>query len=151
MPKKKEYDKKENGKNATGRPSKLTEELIEKLEIILENPTSVGLTFEDFLVELGIAESTRKNWMDSEYTGVDTELKDKFLALIKRVLVGQKRNLIGRIQEGDSGWQGSAWIAERKFDELNLTRKTENKTTLKSEISEKEKEKLDNLLENDEV
>jgi hypothetical protein len=147
MPKKKEYDKKENGKNATGRPSKLTEELIEKLEIILEDPTSVGLTDEDFMIELGLSDQTMRNWLNPDYIGADVELKNKFFWLIKRMRVSQKRNIVARIQEGDSGWQGSAWIGERKFDEFNITRKVENNTNLKiKEVDEEKKKKLDDLL-----
>lgn len=147
--KKKKYTKKENGKNDTGRPSKLTEELIIKLEQLLEKPTAVILTDEDICIYLDIDEDTKKRWLDDQ----TTELHRKFYGLIKKLRVNQKLDLSERVAIGDNGWQGSAWILERKFEDLRLVQvqKVDQNSKVKLEgsltLREETKKRLDNLLE----
>jgi hypothetical protein len=145
----KNYKKKPNGKNATGAPTKLTEELIKKLEALLDDPQFIILTDEEICIHLDINDETKARWLDDK----STELSKKFYGLIKKARTKQKMNLSERIGTGDNGWQGSAWIAERKFEDLRLVQilkgDLNNKVKLEGKITIKEetKKRLDELIQ----
>lgn len=106
--------------NPVGRPSKLTEDFLKDLENLLERQSSVLLTDEEMLEHIGIDNQTKQNWLNPEYKGADEELKKKFFELIKRGRRFHKMNLGDKLAIGENGWQGSAWMLERKFSDLNL-------------------------------
>lgn len=128
----KKYKKKPNGKNDTGRPTKLTNELLRQLEELVNKRGWEVLTDEEICDEIGIDQQTKQNWINADYMDED---KMKFFGLIKKARRRAKIGLARRIGEGENGWQGSAWIAERKFDDLNLRRKYEGDINDKKQLN----------------
>lgn len=123
-----------------GRPSKLSKELITVLNEVADKPEAVILTDQELVEyindhlpeEKQISYPTFRNYKDGNYSyegkGENLYLSE-FLSTIKRLRRKQKielyRNLTG---EGAGSWQKYAWIGERKFDDLNLTRKVDHTT-----------------------
>ena len=56
----------------------------------------------------------------------EAEWYTKFLALYKKALTEQKKNLFQKLEWNEWQWQKYAWIIERKFDDWNLRIKSEN-------------------------
>ena len=52
-----------------------------------------------------------------------------FLRVIKKALITERFNLLRKIAAGENGWQGNAWILERKFKEWNLKNISETDIT----------------------
>ena len=119
-----------------GRPTKLTEELIEALKEVAND--SIYLTDEDliFLVneklpeENRIAIQTFKDYKAGRRQQ-NSDLIDEFANLIKKALTNEKINLLKKVEKGENGWQSKAWILERKFTEWNLKHISEADITSK--------------------
>lgn len=119
-------------KHPGGRPSKLTPELIERLEKIVNDPSIVLLTDEDICTLLDIDDDTKRRWMLSESEDQETA---SFKGLIKKARVLQKQALHNEMRAGENGWQSKAWILERKFSDLNLKQISEVKEESKQDIT----------------
>lgn len=123
-------------KNKGGRPTKLTEHLIEVFEQVV-NEYVLACTDEDIFIVLNdrlkpkerICYTTFKVWKSKQnqsIIGEDSEIFEKFLSVIKKALLLEKKNCLKKLEEGKSGeWQKYAWIIERKFKEWNLRQITE--------------------------
>ncbi len=71
-----------------------------------------------------ISEATFKSWKaGTQENNIDYF---RFLALYKKALQNQKRNLFTKLQDDPQAWQRFAWIIERKFSEWNLKQISEN-------------------------
>jgi len=127
-----------------GRPSKLSTELITAFKEVADEPATVALTDEELVMyvnqrlpeEKHISYSTFKNYKNREYDYITDEEKlciSEFLSTLKKVRLKQKMDTVNRMtNEGAGNWQKYAWILERKFNDLNLTRKVDHTTDGKS-------------------
>lgn len=132
-----------NGKDSgAGRPFK-QKIWVEKLKEVLAEEDTRFLTDEDlvFLVNQRLEKSHRidrrtfMNWKSGKFHQ-DDEVGEEFIELIEFVLIKQKQELLKQIIEpNDKNWYRFAWIAERKFGELNLKKITETKNTNSQEIN----------------
>lgn len=133
-----------NGKDSgAGRPFK-QKIWVEKLKEVLTEEDTRFLTDEDlvFLVNQRlekihrIDKRTFKNWKAGKFHQ-DDEVGEEFIELIEFVLIKQKQGLLSKIidTENDKFWYRYAWLAERKFNELNLKKITETKNTNSQEIN----------------
>ncbi|MEI7511372.1 MAG: hypothetical protein WCJ84_04410 [Candidatus Peregrinibacteria bacterium] len=116
-------------KNTGGRPSKLTETVIAKLEGLLETEENIlFLTDQELFEELndGLNEKERVSYTSFKDWKAGREQKEsllyeRFSSLIKKALRKQKRNLFEKMMNGkEAQWQKYAWIIERKFSEWNM-------------------------------
>lgn len=104
-------------KNRGGRPSKIRDEAVAKR---LVQGLLRGMT-PDLACDLaGIAPSTFYLWMkqgkeDAE-AGLDTE-HFRFSERIKKAIATALYKMLGKIKRGGEGWQGSAWVVERRWRE----------------------------------
>lgn len=127
------YKKKENGKNATGRPSKLTEELVGTFQEVVDQPNNIYLTDEQlfgFLIEalerkhfniIGYRNFQEYKNSKNKY---EKTIFQKFQRIMKKALSEELKTLMQSLKEGRSGeWQKYAWIIERKFDDWNIRQK----------------------------
>jgi hypothetical protein len=114
MPKFGTLPPKYNGKHPGGRPTKKTPELIAKLTHAL----AVGLPDEEACALVMIERCTLDAWRNED---------DQFSYMLKSARAQKMVNRIGRIDDGEPGWQGSAWMLERRYPqhfsrpELNMT------------------------------
>jgi transposase len=89
-------------KRPPGRPSKLTPELTAAIASDVE----AGLFAEASCEAHGIGTTTYHRWMAENHA---------FRAIIKASERRIQHTCLSRIKEGGEGWQGSAWIMERRF------------------------------------
>jgi hypothetical protein len=87
------------GRHSEGRPTKKTPEIIERIAEAI----NFGLTNEEVCELVGIEAHTLVNWYkDSE-----------FFSATKRAAATRLVKRLKRIERGEPGWQGTAWIVER--------------------------------------
>lgn len=94
------------GGHPGGRPSKCTLQLIE----VLAKAISDGLPDRFACDVAGISNDTLVEWRKDP-------LNDQFSAIVKQAEAERMRKRLLRIEEGLPGWQGSAWVLERKYPE----------------------------------
>lgn len=100
-------------RGATGRPSKLYDQ--EVRDKILE-AMKLGLADQDAAAYAGIDYTTFYRWQkaaEEDETGESAEAE--FCKMVKREQAVGLVAIHRRVLEGESGWQGSAWLAERRF------------------------------------
>jgi len=133
------------GSNSVGRPSKLSPQLVTALKNIRDNEDSYVLFTDEELVEeinerlpkdKRISYPTFRNYKDGNYR-YDGERESiflsEFLSVLKSIRRKQKEWLTANMLEAGAGsWQKFGWIGERKFNDLNLTRKVDHTTDGKS-------------------
>ncbi len=128
-------------KNKGGRPigsGKLTDNWLKVAEEVLnEDNDRVLLTDEELVFLINeklkskeqIVDRTFQNWKKKAKEGKNLDERGRgFFRLIKKALVVQKMNLLKSVKLGATGWQGSAWVLERKCDEWNLRRYVDHQT-----------------------
>lgn len=132
--------------NQWWRPSKLKDfnEAFEK--VLIENEEDVVcLTDEELrfvcneLLEENakISNTTFKKWKAWDIQ--DSPEYQRFIALYKRALINQKRELFKLVRAWENWWQSKSWIIERKFSEWNLksiSENTNNNTNLNKDVTE---------------
>jgi len=126
---------------AKGRPTKLTDNFLKVMEEVLSDGLNIrALTDIDLIEEINdrLPEKEQvslRSWKDWKHGNLkeNDERLDTFFAFYKKAFRGQKRNMINSLEGEKQTWVKYAWIMERKFDEWNLRKKTENET--KAEVS----------------
>ena len=147
-----------------GRPSKLTDNFLKVVkEVLNDNMNAIIYTDEELLFEINerlpkkenISIATWKNY--KRYTQnkeevnnlrkVDIDKISQFLAIYKKAINIQKKNLFQQLSWDEKAWQRWAWIIERKFSEWNLKHIGEIKqeTEMKVELKEEAKAFLEEL------
>jgi hypothetical protein len=129
------------------RPSKITANLVNTIEKVLNDKDIVVLTDEELVMFLNeelpeneqISLSSFAHWKSGKLPTetADAENIKRFLHVIKKALYVERLNLMKELKK-DSQWQRYAWILERKFKEWNLKRISELDVTSKGD-------KLNNL------
>ena len=121
-----------------GRPSKLKQEIIDVFKDVAESEILyctdeelVMLVNDQLPKESKIDYSTFKNWKAG--TQKDNPLYQEFLAVVKKALQKEKKNLLDKLQKDKQAWQRYAWILERKYTEWNLKHVQEIDHTTKGE------------------
>lgn len=92
------------GSNHAGRPSKFTFELLEKLA----EAVALGMPDKFACERVGITEETFYEWKKN---------KPEFSEYINHARAEKMAKRIQRIDVGETGWQGTAWILERRWGE----------------------------------
>lgn len=93
-----------------GRPTKLTDEIVKKLE----DAFSIGSTILEACIHAGISKQTYYNWIEDK-----PELLDYFEQLREKPVLKARNNIAKLIQNGDP--ETSKWFLERKKkDEFSL-------------------------------
>lgn len=122
---------KQGEKNLGGAPSKLTQNVLDAIEIVIDENILI-CTDEELVIAINeiLPEKERftyhafSKWK-REKSQVDNPLFPKFLHLIKKALIVEKKRLMALLESDKQGWQRYAWILERKFDEWNIKTKGE--------------------------
>lgn len=98
-----------------GRPSEMTEDVVKKM---LEG-IALGLSIVEVADLAGKSRTTIYNWINAAEKAVADGSADEeqsgFLDSVKEAQQEGQLKRLKRIQEGDPGWQGSAWIQERRY------------------------------------
>ena len=95
-----------------GRPSKLTEELIEEMADNLR----IGLPVTSCCDLLGITDMSHSNWMSQgkdDYSNDVDSLYAVYFYTIKKSRAEFEKSALEDIGSGRPGWQGKAWVLER--------------------------------------
>lgn len=119
-----------------GRPTKLTQKVIDTLKKVVED--AMYLTDKDLVFLLNekldkkekISYETFRAYKNGNRQG-NSVLMSEFVTLIKKTLIQEKKNLLKELRNGEFGWQAKAWILERKFTEWNLKQISETDITTK--------------------
>lgn len=102
---------------SVGQPSKLTEEIKEKLF----GSIKMGLSYKDAAILAGISERTFHNWKRRGEEATSGQYF-QFVQELKKAEVIGKATLLGEIRS-DPSWQAKAWILERRHpDEFGRQR-----------------------------
>jgi hypothetical protein len=130
-------------KDKGGRPTKLTENLINAIETVLQEKDIVVMTDSDLVMFTNellepseqISDISFAKWKGGEMPEIkaESEIIDKFLYVIKKALYKERDSLLKELKK-DSQWQRYAWILERKFKEWNLKQISEQDINLKTDI-----------------
>jgi len=135
LPKLYHYEKKENGKNNTGRPSKLTKKFIEATKEVLNSDINCIIYTDEELVnqinerlpkKQQICVDTLVNWKESKKKNQIDSRGRQFFRLYKKSLQNQKNLLFKKFRNEPVHWQRWAWILERKFGEWNIRQRFEH-------------------------
>ena len=126
-------------KDKGGRPSKLTENVVEVFEKIVDEKV-LYCTDEELFALLNdeleekdrVSYRTFQRWKAGELQEPN-ETFDEFRRVIKKALIKEKERLLIELQKDKQAWQRWAWIIERKFDEWNIRNKSEIDHTTKGE------------------
>lgn len=100
-----------------GRPSKLTDEVINKAGKLAEEGVPVVFICDS----LGITKMSHSNWMKQGESDFEQEVDSFFARYFYSIKKGQADYVIkaGRdIRSGRQGWQGAAWWLERTRQEF---------------------------------
>lgn len=127
------YKKKENPQNKWWRPSKIENFTKAMWDVLSDWINAIILTDEELFIDANdkleegdrICYATFKNYKSSE-NKEESSLYTEFLALYKKALLQQKRNLFIKLQWDEAQWQKYAWIIERKFNDWNLKKISES-------------------------
>lgn len=113
-----------------GRPTKLTQELIDAINKVLNDKDIIVMTDEELVMFLNeelpkenkISDIAFAKWKGGELPEINADKKiiKKFLYVIKKALYTERFNLLKDLKKGENNWQSKAWILERKFNEWNL-------------------------------
>lgn len=80
---------------------------------------ALGMHYEEVADLCGKGRNTIWRWMTSAERAVEdgtaTEEQAEFWNAVKKAQAKGVHRRLNRIVEGDNGWQGSAWIQERRF------------------------------------
>lgn len=98
----------EKHRKRVGRPTKLTEELIEDFGTLL----SLGNYIETVCDFLGVERRTYNNWYAAGKK--KNGLYKKFFLTVKRAQADAEISLLAAVASGKPGWQSKAWMLERK-------------------------------------
>ncbi len=102
-------------KHAGGRPSEMTPTVVEKM---LEG-IALGMALVDVAAFAGKHRNSIHNWISAAEKAVAdgsaTEDQVEFLGNVNKAQHDGQLCRLKRIQSGDPGWQGSAWIQERRY------------------------------------
>ena len=110
-----------------GRPSKMTQNLLNAIAMVLEHESSVIMTDEELLILINkelepkeriSTQAFKRYKANKDIKTVDSELYAQFLDLIKEARVFQKRNLYTNIT-ASTNFFPYGWIGERKFKDLS--------------------------------
>ena len=121
-----------------GRPSKMTDNVLMAIEKVISDDILI-YTDEELVEAINdiLPEDERftyeafSKWKCKK-SQVNNPLFPKFLRLIKKALIKEKKRLLEKLQlEDDKTWQRFAWILERKFDEWNIRIKSETDLNIK--------------------
>lgn len=118
-----------------GRPTNLTQEVVDCLKKLIERPSYIGLMNEeiyDYLsleTKSNVSKQNVSNWRKEYEEGTKNELINTFFDLMKKGMVKNKMRLLDQLDEGAMGWQSKAWILERTCANLNLKNISEVKQT----------------------
>lgn len=106
---------KKPSKHAGGRPSEMTPEIVAKM---LEG-IGLGLSVFDVADLAGKHRVTLYRWIEAAQKAVDddtaTPEQVEFCNQVKTAQQEGQMRRLKRIESGDAGWQGCAWIQERRF------------------------------------
>ena len=126
-----------------GRSTKLTKKLTDAMNLVADDPSTIALTDEELVLLINehlkpaekISYHTFRDWKNKNYIpkSVEVEQLQAFSSALKRIRLHQKSKHIKAMIENENAgtWQRRAWLLERKFDDLNLTRKVETEVTHK--------------------
>lgn len=122
----------------TGRPSKMTDSVLAAIEkvisedILIYTDEELVEAINDLLPEDEQFTYEAFSKWKGKRSQVNNPLFPKFLRLIKKALILEKKRLLEKLQsEDDKTWQRFAWILERKFDEWNIRTKSETDLNIK--------------------
>ena len=143
------------------RPTKLTQKVIDTLNKVVDNNiycTDYELVFllnEQLPEKEKISYESFKDYKNGR-SQANNPLIVSFSHVIKKALIKEKIALLKEIKDGVNNWQSRAWILERKFDEWNLKKITENTNKNEVTISEQLNEIkllsfIDNTVPEDEI
>jgi hypothetical protein len=132
-------DREPNGRFTEGNKiaSKLSEEWLSCAEeVINQDINAIILTDEELVFEINdivskdlrINERTFRRWKTKNKKDETEELDEmgfRFVLIIKKALIKQKKNLFDKFREEPNQWQRWAWIIERKFDDWNIKHRTD--------------------------
>ena len=94
------------------RPSKLNEELINKMSSDIEEGLPINYTCDLY----GITRMSHSNWMkqgEEDYENEIETLHAQYFYTIKKAQATYVKNAGREIRKGEAGWQGKAWWLER--------------------------------------
>lgn len=117
-----------------GRPPKMGVWIVAFEHVVTEDINAIIFTDEELRIETNdrvsdewkISDTTFTNWKTGK---VKDEMYHHFLAVYKKALLSQKKNLFKQLRNDVDKWQKWAWIIERKFDDWNLRSKVEAKVS----------------------
>ena len=130
--------------NKGGQPTKLTSLFIETAEDVLKDGALMLFTDAELLDEINenlpiknrICQRTFYNWKEKFKAKKYDEIEPiglEFLHLLKKTVRYQKKMLLNALVVDHKSWHRWAWLAERKWDEFNIRRKTDIKADLQIE------------------
>lgn len=138
------------GKQETrGRKTKLTERYLQVFEgvvtdVLFDDINAIIFTDNDLRELINdrlpekeqISDTTWENWKSGDLDSRKDDRLKLFLALYKKALKAQQRELFQSLKHDEKAWQRWAWIIERKFSDWNLRNIGVNKndTTLKVKV-----------------
>jgi hypothetical protein len=130
-------------KDKGGRPTKLTDNLINAIDEVLKEKDVIVMNDEELVmfvneklpIEEQISYTSFMHWKTGYLPEIKTEtdLIKRFLQTIKAAMYLERQNLMKELKR-DSQWQRYAWILERKFKEWNLKQISEQDINLKTDI-----------------
>jgi hypothetical protein len=85
-----------------GRPSKQTADLVERLK----DAIGLGMPLNRAARAVGIGRTTLFRWLEAP------DFRDD----LKGAQAAGELALLGRVRDGAPGWQGSAWLLERRYE-----------------------------------
>lgn len=114
-----------------GRPSKLTKDVVSATEKVIKDNILI-CTDEELVIAINEILPEKEQFTYEAFSKwkrglsqTDNPQYVKFLRLIKKALINEKKRLLLLLQTDDKQWQRYAWILERKFDEWNIKSKSE--------------------------
>ncbi|BAQ84164.1 hypothetical protein [uncultured Mediterranean phage uvMED] len=111
-------------KNKGGRPSKI-DAFTDAFDIVVnEDNNAIDLTEEELVLltndKLEEKERIHYNTFRNYKRGIGKDLDfTRFLSLYKKAFLKQKKSLLKKLRESETGWQRFAWLLERKEETLN--------------------------------
>lgn len=98
-----------------GRPTKFNQEICDGILKSVQDCLPLKLCAE----ENGIHYDTLREWINEGIEDIKNEQYDtdkaKFSVAMKKGVGDRQRLLLEKIASGENGWQGSAWILERRW------------------------------------
>lgn len=101
-----------SAKNQLVRPQALTPEVQAEIVKALTEGNYLSTACEAAGITYAAFWHWRKRWEDGDPTA---QVYADFFDAVKRAIGVAERNLLNTVGQGAMGWQGSAWILERRF------------------------------------